>query len=104
LLFVLLGVCRGLIRVTTATAVAEEYSRLGSYSGIASGVYNAGLDAGSMLAPPIGGLMAARIGIPNTFRLAAVALPILYYCVWLLIKARKGDPLGPQTAPATSAE
>ena len=104
--FALIGVCRGLIRVTSATSVAEERARPGVHAGLSSGVYNAGLDTGSMLAPPLGGALAALIGIPATFRMAALALPAIYYLLWLLLRSRLAPPVAAevQTLPATSAE
>jgi len=103
-MFALLGICRGLIRVTTATAVAEGRSHPRNSAGMSSGVYNAGLDAGSMLAPPLGGALAALVGIPATFRLAAVALPALYYLAWFLLRIRRPPTSEPGTVPATRAE
>lgn len=86
--FVLLGLSRGLIRVTSATLVADERARLGDRVGMASAVYNAGLDAGTMLAPPITGVLAGLAGIPNAFRIVGLGLPLLYYAIWLV--TRKG--------------
>lgn len=87
--FVALGVSRGLIRVTSAAAVAEERRRPGARMGLASGVYNAGLDAGAMLGPPLAGLLAATSDIPTTFRAVALALPTLYYAVWFTQRAHE---------------
>lgn len=87
--FVVLGLSRGLIRVTTATAVAEERGSLGRRVGMASGIYNAGLDAGSMLAPPLSGTLAGVITIPNTFWVVGIALPLAYYLVWFWQRGRR---------------
>lgn len=89
--FAAMGACRGLIRATSATMVADERERLGPRLGVASGLYNMGLDAGSMLAPPLTGFLAAIYGIPATFRTLAVLLVVFYYGLWLvhrLISAR----------------
>jgi len=103
-IFVVLGLTRGLIRVTTATAVAEERGSLGPRVGMASGIYNAGLDAGSMLAPPASGAVAGAIGIPNTFWVVGIALPLAYYLVWFGQRARRSRqvtrPRQPSLAPA----
>lgn len=101
-LFALIGVSRGLIRVTSATSVAEERARPGTHTGLSSGVYNAGLDAGSMLAPPLGGALAGVIGIPGSFQAAAVALSAFYYGAWLWIRSRPGGAA--QSLPSASAE
>lgn len=100
LAFLGLGLSRGLIRVTSATAVAEQRERLGPRIGLASGVYNAGLDVGSMLAPPVAGALATGFSIPIAFRSVAIALPLLYYGVWLLIRPRST----PRPAPAAPAD
>ena len=91
LLFVVLvvmGAARGLLRVTSTTAVAEERRRPGVNVGLASGVFNGGLDAGTMLGPPVSGALAGLVGIPMTFRIIAVALPSLYYAVLLAQRLR----------------
>jgi MFS family permease len=91
LAFVTMGVCRGLIRVTSATMVADERQILGPKVGVASALYNMGLDAGSMLAPPLTGFLASIYGIPVTFRVVTVSLIVLYYVLWLvhrLVSAR----------------
>jgi predicted MFS family arabinose efflux permease len=90
--FVVLGACRGLIRVTSATMVAEERKRPGVDVGMASGVYNAGLDAGTMLGPPVAGALAGIMDIPRMFRVVALVLPALYYVVWLAQRARASRP------------
>lgn len=87
--FVALGASRGLVRITSANFVADERLRLGRDVGLASAVYNAGLDAGVMLAPPITGLLAGVSGIPIAFRVVGVGLPLLYYVAWLLVRGRR---------------
>jgi MFS family permease len=84
LAFGTMGACRGLIRVTSATMVADERESLGPKVGVASALYNMGLDAGSMLAPPLTGYLATLYGIPTTFRVVAVSLIVLYYVLWLV--------------------
>ena len=64
-LFVLMGLSRGLARVTSATMVAESNDRAGGgRAGVWSGVYNAGLDMGSIAGPAVGGYLASLMGIP----------------------------------------
>ena len=86
--FVVLGVSRGLLRVTSMTIVAEQRGRPGASVGMASGVYNCGLGAGAILGPPIAGALAGVLGIPATFQIVALALPALYYLVWFVHSAR----------------
>jgi len=100
-IFIALGACRGLIRVTSATFVADERAHLGMRVGLASAVYNAGLDAGTMLAPPITGLLAGTAGIPGAFRAVGLGLPLLYYGAWLLARVRRRpEPLATETVSA----
>lgn len=87
--FVVLGASRGMVRITSANLVADERSQLGRNVGLASGVYNAGLDAGVMLAPPITGVVAGAAGIPVAFRAVSIALPLLYYLAWAWVRSRQ---------------
>ncbi len=94
--FVVTGFSRGLIRVTSATMVAEERKRPGGTVGMAAGIYNAGLDVGSMLGPPVAGALAGAFGIPMAFRVVALALPAIYYGVWLMQRSRRGSAAAPR--------
>jgi hypothetical protein len=85
-LFVILGACRGLLRVTSATMVAEERSRPGVSSGLVSGIYNAGADLADLFSPPIIGALAAVLTIPTTFTTIGIALPATYYAVWFAVR------------------
>jgi MFS family permease len=76
LIFVVIGVSRGLTRVTSATMIAEEKAR---GVGLASGLYNAGLDVGAFAGPAIGGLVASATDISTMFRVIPVALLIVYF-------------------------
>lgn len=89
-LFVVLGLCRGLLRVTTAASVAE-LRREGRGVGIASGVYNAGLDVGAIVGPAAGGVIANLVGIPLMFQIMAVASVALYFGVALSTSAGRAS-------------
>ncbi|HKC18708.1 MAG TPA: MFS transporter [Candidatus Dormibacteraeota bacterium] len=91
IVFIVLGASRGIVRITSATLVADERARLGRSVGLASAVYNSGLDAGVMLAPPATGLIAGTVGIPAAFRIVAIGLPLLYYVAWTLARARRPE-------------
>ncbi len=54
--FLVAGLCRGILRVTTAATIAD-IRREGRDIGLSSGVYNAGLDLGSIVGPVAGGLV-----------------------------------------------
>jgi predicted MFS family arabinose efflux permease len=85
-IFVILGACRGLLRVTSATMVAEERRRPGVGAGLVSGTYNAGMDLADILSPPLIGALAAVLSIPTTFTVIGIALPAIYYAVWFAVR------------------
>lgn len=51
--------------------------------GLASGVYNAGLDLGAMAGPVLGGVLASAFGIPAMFQLVAILSLAAYFAVSL---------------------
>jgi MFS family permease len=85
LVFITIGVCRGLLRVTSATMLAEEKAKETGGIGIASAVYNAGLDIGGFAGPLIAGYVASVTDIPTMFRVVPVALLATYLlaAVWV---------------------
>ncbi len=85
LVFIVIGVCRGLLRVTSATMIAEEKARDTRGIGIASGLYNAGLDAGAFAGPLVAGLVASVTDIPTMFRIVPLALLAVYFPVALWV-------------------
>ena len=99
--FVLFALMRALLRVTSATAVADERQRSGGSVGMASAVYNAGLDAGAILGPPAAGVLAGVFDIPTSFRVVALGLPVVYYVIWTFVNQprRRSAPLGTGLAP-----
>ena len=78
--FVVLGFGRGIIRATSAATIAELRAE-GRDVGLASGVYNAGLDIGSIVGPTLGGIVASAIGIPQMFQVVA----LVGLGVWLAV-------------------
>jgi MFS family permease len=101
-IFALLGVARGFIRATSAATIAE-LRREGRDVGLASGVYNAGLDIGSIVGPTLGGAVASAVGIPRMFQLVA----LFGFAVWLAValssaRTRAAAGLGrPKVLPLT---
>jgi predicted MFS family arabinose efflux permease len=79
-IFVVLGLGRGIIRATSAATIAELRAE-GRDVGLASGVYNAGLDVGSIVGPTLGGVIASAIGIPQMFQ----AIALVGFAVWLAV-------------------
>ncbi len=98
-LHTLMGLSRGLTRVTSATMLAEsnatEAQNGGGHAprnariGIWSGVYNAGLDLGSITGPAVGGILAGWIGIPNMLGTIAIVVLGTYTVVSLLARRRR---------------
>src|SRR5204863_90884 len=62
------GLCRGILRVTSAATVAELRAE-GREIRLSSGVYNAGLDLGAIIGPAAGGVLSAAFGIPAMFQM-----------------------------------
>lgn len=88
LLFVFMGISRGLLRVTSATFVAESNDQnQGSQIGVWSGIYNAGLDIGSIAGPAVAGFVASFIGIPSM--LAVIPTIALATYVFIALVARR---------------
>ena len=69
-IFVVSGLARGVLRATSAATVAELRSE-GRDIGLASGVYNSGLDIGTIVGPALGGLIASAFGIGPMFQIIA---------------------------------
>jgi predicted MFS family arabinose efflux permease len=91
ILFAVNGICRGLLRVTSAATVAEVRAE-GQDVGIASGVYNAGLDVGAIIGPALGGVVAASVGLGSMFQVIA-ALSFAFYIAVSLATRRGRETL-----------
>ena len=78
--FIVLGLTRGILRATSAANIAE-LRREGRDVGLASGVYNAGLDIGGIIGPALGGAVATVVGIPQMFQVVALTSLV----AWLLV-------------------
>jgi predicted MFS family arabinose efflux permease len=98
--FIAIGVCRGLLRVTSMAAVAEYRGQQGTSVGMASGIYNAGFDIAALVGAPLAGALAGQYGIPVAFRILALALPAAYYLIWFAQRARGGN--GRAVSPPSS--
>lgn len=75
-LFLALGVSRGVLRATSATFAAGAHMTSSRRRGLAAGVYNAGLDLGSILGPVVGGLTVGAFGLRAAFWLPPLALVV----------------------------
>jgi len=80
--FVASGLCRGILRVTSTATVAEMRAE-GKDVGLASGIYNAGLDIGAIVGPAVGGVVASAVGIPAMYQIVAVGSLAMYFAVAL---------------------
>jgi predicted MFS family arabinose efflux permease len=81
-LFLAAGVARGLLRVTSAAQIAELRGE-GRDVGIASGVYNMGLDIGGIIGPAVGGFVGEIVGLGTMFQLVGIGSLIAYFAVAL---------------------
>jgi predicted MFS family arabinose efflux permease len=79
-IFAALGLCGGVLRATSAANIAE-LRREGRDVGLASGVYNMGLDIGGIIGPTIGGAIASIVGIGSMFQIVAV----VSFVAWLAV-------------------
>jgi predicted MFS family arabinose efflux permease len=100
--FLIAGLCRGILRVTTAATIAE-IRREGRDIGLSSGLYNAGLDLGSIIGPAAGGVVSTAFGIPTMFEVLAIASLVLYFGVSLSTPKGRGT-LAPVFRPKVPAE
>jgi predicted MFS family arabinose efflux permease len=96
------GLCRGILRVTSAATVAELRAE-GRDIGLSSGVYNSGLDLGAIIGPAAGGVLSAAFGIPAMFQLLAGGSLVLYFAVALSSPAGR-SALTPSFRPKAPAE
>ena len=79
-IFIVLGLCRGVLRATSAANIAELRNE-GRDVGLASGVYNMGLDVGGIIGPTLGGAIASVTGIGSMFQIVAACA----FVAWLLV-------------------
>lgn len=80
-LFMLNGMSRGLLRVTTGAAAMDALA--GSQAGIAAAAMTAGLDVGKMIGPLVGGFVAGAFGLDVMFRVVPLAFLGLYAVLYL---------------------
>jgi predicted MFS family arabinose efflux permease len=102
-LFLLAGIARGLLRVTSAASVAELRAE-GRDVGISSGVYNMGLDIGAIVGPAIGGFVGDLVGLRAMFEIVGAASLLAYFAVALATpQGRAALTIGrPRPTPAGS--
>ena len=86
-IFLTLGVSRGVVRATSATYAADSAPTGPRFKGLASGVYSAGLDLGSILGPGIGGIAVQFVGLGSVFWILPLCL--LVPCLGLAVQATR---------------
>lgn len=79
-IFIVLGLTRGVLRATSAATIAELRNE-GRDVGLASGIYNSGLDIGAIAGPALGGVIASVFGIAQMFQIVAV----ISLAAWLAV-------------------
>lgn len=95
----MLGLTRGLLRVSSAALVMDEAGETDARRGAASGIYLAGLDLGKVLGPLAGGVGAQTIGLRATFLVASASFPVVYFVLAALLR-RRGRRVAPLVEPA----
>jgi predicted MFS family arabinose efflux permease len=86
-LFLLMGLSRGLLRVTGSADAFDAVGDDDRGHGLVSAVLYGGLDLGKIVAPVAGGIVADLWGYPTMFRVVPAALVLLYLA--LAIPARR---------------
>lgn len=98
-LFAFMGLSRGLLRVTSATFLAESNEQIGGGRiGVWSGLYNGGLDFGALVGPAVGGYLASLMGIEAMLRVLPI-VALATYTIISLLAWRRAEQLA---APAAS--
>jgi MFS transporter, DHA1 family, multidrug resistance protein len=86
-LFLLMGLSRGLLRVTGSADAFDAVADDERGHGVVSALLYAGLDLGKIVAPVVGGIVADVWGYPAMFRVVPLGLVLLYLA--LAIPARR---------------
>ncbi|MBI3538271.1 MAG: MFS transporter [Chloroflexi bacterium] len=94
-LFIFFGLARSLSRVTSATIVAEEKAQDRAGIGLASGIYNMGLDAGALAGPLVAGFVARATDVPTMMRIIPFVMLAIYFgaVVWLRRASKARAPI-----------
>lgn len=93
-LFIFMGLARSLSRVTSATIVAEEKARDHAGIGVASGIYNMGLDVGALAAPLAAGFIARLTDIPTMMRIISLLMVLIYFAALLWLNRASARDIG----------
>jgi MFS family permease len=98
----LLGLTRGLLRVSSAALVMDAAGDGDARRGASSGIYLAGLDLGKVLGPVLGGAGAQAVGLRTTFLAAGLAFPVAYFALAGALRRRGGPTIErPADVPST---
>jgi predicted MFS family arabinose efflux permease len=88
-LFAAVGLSRGLLRITSHADAFEGVEHGERRHGMTAAVLNAGLDAGKVAGPALGGLMAAGLGLATTFRVVPGVLAGAYLVLMVLSRVQR---------------
>lgn len=92
-LFLLIGVSRGVLRVTGSADAFDAAGGDHRRHGLVSALLYAGLDLGKIVAPVAGGIVADLWGYETMFRVVPAAFLLVYLA--LALPARRGIPRAP---------
>jgi MFS family permease len=91
--FALNGLSRGLLRVSTSAAAMDALD--GRRAGLGAAAMTAGLDAGKMVGPLIGGFVAAAYGLDAMFRVVPLGFLAIYAVLSVtVLRGRIEDGIG----------
>lgn len=86
-LFAAVGLSRGLLRITSHADAFEGVEHGERHHGMTAALLNAGLDAGKVAGPALGGLLAAGLGLASAFRVVPAVLIGAYLILMVIPKA-----------------
>lgn len=98
LCWIMIGLCRGFLRVSSAALVmdgsrppAGDADQGNGAQGVASGLYLAGLDLGKIMGPILAGVIVAGVGIGQMFLVVGLAFPLVFFVLrYLRLSHRTG--------------
>jgi MFS family permease len=87
--WMLIGLARGVLRVSSAALVMEATNADSGTRGVGSGIYLAGLDIGKIVGPICGGLLVQSWGYDVAFLATGLGFPLVYVALSRRMSARE---------------
>ena len=96
--WLVIGLSRGILRVSSAALVMESSGRSGRNRGAASGIYLAGLDIGKIVGPIVGGVIVSAWSYEGAFIAAGLGFPLVYLVLSRFLHGRENAMKQPSSA------